>query len=83
MNSTQSQTQKTQSREEIISHNKNYCKKQPKTYYEYEQEEPTFSGCEFYEIMVPLGRGKYSEVFEGMDNRTNGKVVVKFLKPVR
>jgi casein kinase II subunit alpha len=30
-----------------------------------------------------LGRGKYSDVFEGVDATTNLKVVVKILKPVR
>lgn len=36
-----------------------------------------------YEIFHPLGRGKYSEVYEGIDVRTNNKVVIKLLKPVR
>lgn len=36
-----------------------------------------------YEIVCKLGRGKYSEVFEGI-NITNGqKVVIKILKPVK
>lgn len=26
------------------------------------------SNCENYEIIKPLGRGKYSEVFEGMNS---------------
>jgi casein kinase II subunit alpha len=30
-----------------------------------------------------LGRGKYSDVFEGFDSTTNKKVVIKILKPVR
>lgn len=33
--------------------------------------------------MSPLGRGKYSEVFEGMDIKNGRKIVIKFLKPVR
>lgn len=34
-------------------------------------------------MQSPLGRGKYSEVFEGYDSKDNRKVVIKFLKPVR
>lgn len=41
------------------------------------------SSCEPYEIKRTLGRGKYSDVFEGMDSRTNDPVVIKILKPVR
>lgn len=41
------------------------------------------SPSDHYELTTPLGRGKYSEVFEGMDVRVGKKVVVKFLKPVR
>ena len=39
--------------------------------------------CEQYEIRKTLGRGKYSDVFEGVDAKTNLAVVVKILKPVR
>lgn len=30
-----------------------------------------------------MGRGKYSEVFEGLDVDKNQKVVIKILKPVK
>jgi casein kinase II subunit alpha len=30
-----------------------------------------------------IGRGKYSEVFEGLDMRGGRRVVIKVLKPVR
>jgi Protein kinase domain len=36
-----------------------------------------------YEIIRKVGRGKYSEVFEGMNAVTNEKCVIKILKPVR
>lgn len=36
-----------------------------------------------YEITSRLGRGKYSDVFEGIDLRSNAKCVIKVLKPVR
>lgn len=41
------------------------------------------SVCEQYEIKQTLGRGKYSDVFEGVDSKTNRQVVIKILKPVR
>jgi casein kinase II subunit alpha len=36
-----------------------------------------------YEIVNKIGRGKYSEVFEGIDLRTSSRVVIKALKPVK
>lgn len=42
-----------------------------------------FSEFNHFEITKPLGRGKYSEVYEGMDRRNDKKVVIKILKPVR
>lgn len=36
-----------------------------------------------YEIVRKLGRGKYSEVFEGVDINRDEKVVIKVLKPVK
>ena len=36
---------------------------------------------EKYEINQKIGRGKYSEVFNGMDTTTDKKVVIKILKP--
>lgn len=40
-----------------------------------------FSKFEHFEIIKPMGRGKYSEVYEGIDSRTDEKVVIKILKP--
>jgi len=34
-----------------------------------------------YEIIKKLGRGKYSEVYEGINSNTDKKVVIKILKP--
>lgn len=31
--------------------------------------------------MQKIGRGKYSEVFEGIDTRRDAKCVIKILKP--
>ncbi|CAF4372940.1 unnamed protein product, partial [Adineta steineri] len=36
-----------------------------------------------YQIVRKLGRGKYSEVFEGINITNNEKVVIKILKPVK
>src|SRR5579859_4175909 len=36
-----------------------------------------------YEIVRKIGRGKYSEVFEGINVANNEKCVVKVLKPVK
>ena len=36
-----------------------------------------------YEIVRKIGRGKYSEVFEGINVVNNEKCVVKVLKPVK
>jgi casein kinase II subunit alpha len=36
-----------------------------------------------YEIVRKVGRGKYSEVFEGVDITNDEKCVIKILKPVK
>jgi casein kinase II subunit alpha len=36
-----------------------------------------------YEIIRKVGRGKYSEVFEGMNVVTNERCIIKILKPVK
>jgi casein kinase II subunit alpha len=36
-----------------------------------------------YEVMRKVGRGKYSEVFEGLNAVTSEKCIVKILKPVK
>lgn len=36
-----------------------------------------------YEVIRKIGRGKYSEVFEGINVRTNKMCVIKILKPVK
>jgi serine/threonine protein kinase len=40
-------------------------------------------GQDDYEVVRKIGRGKYSEVFEGMCVTKNQKCVIKVLKPVR
>jgi len=36
---------------------------------------------ENYEIIKKIGRGKYSEVYEGINTQTNERIVIKILKP--
>lgn len=36
-----------------------------------------------YEVVRKVGRGKYSEVFEGVNVHTNERCVIKILKPVK
>lgn len=62
----------------------NVC--QPKEYWDYESldlEQFDDSERDYYEIVQKVGRGKYSEVFETIDVRTEERCIVKFLKPVR
>ncbi len=73
----------TESREKMIEKNRKYCLSKPKSYYSYEDAHLKFSNCENFELNKPLGRGKYSEVYEGYDAVNSRKVVVKLLKPVR
>mmetsp|Transcript_16074 Transcript_16074/g.31482 ORF Transcript_16074/g.31482 Transcript_16074/m.31482 type:complete len:361 (+) Transcript_16074:44-1126(+) len=55
----------------------------PKSYYDYETFEPTWREQEDYQIIRKIGRGKYSEVFDGMDMKNKQLCVVKILKPVK
>lgn len=43
----------------------------------------TFREQDDYEIVKKVGRGKYSEVFEGTNVNTNEKCIIKILKPVK
>lgn len=36
-----------------------------------------------YEIIKKIGRGKYSEVYEGINTINNERIVIKILKPVK
>ena len=40
-----------------------------------------YSKQDDYEIIRKLGRGKYSEVYEGININNDEKVVIKILKP--
>lgn len=36
-----------------------------------------------YEVVRKVGRGKYSEVFEGINTVNNERCIIKILKPVK
>ncbi|KAL0224075.1 hypothetical protein P9112_003465 [Eukaryota sp. TZLM1-RC] len=59
------------------------CSERPQSYWDYEQMSIQWSPTDPYEIFSKIGRGKYSDVFQGFDTRTNEKIVIKVLKPVR
>lgn len=57
--------------------------KQPKDYWDYENFEVEFRNQDDYMVMRKLGRGKYSEVFEGQNAVNQQQCVIKILKPVK
>lgn len=57
--------------------------KMPEEYWNYEKFEPKFGSQDNYEIVKRVGRGKYSDVFEGIVVSTGVKCIIKALKPVR
>jgi len=52
-------------------------------YSDYENLEISWGHQDHYEVIKKIGRGKYSEVFEGIDVEKNQKCVIKILKPIR
>jgi len=55
----------------------------PKSYWDYENFEIPWRGQDDYEVIRKIGRGKYSEVFEGVNSNTSSPCVIKILKPVK
>ncbi|TPP63744.1 Alpha subunit of casein kinase II [Fasciola gigantica] len=55
----------------------------PRDYWDYESYEVKWGDQDDYQVVRKLGRGKYSEVFEGINITTNAKCVIKVLKPVK
>ncbi|CAO3611885.1 unnamed protein product [Cunninghamella echinulata] len=56
---------------------------QPKSYYDYESLKISWGTQNNYEIFRKIGRGKYSEVFEGINTVNQQLCVIKVLKPVK
>ena len=55
----------------------------PKDFWDYESLQVQWGEQDDYEVVRKVGRGKYSEVFEGIQVATGTKVIIKILKPVK
>ncbi|CAM6091232.1 unnamed protein product [Calypogeia fissa] len=55
----------------------------PKEYWDYEALTVQWGDQEDYEVVRKVGRGKYSEVFEGVNAVNNERCIIKILKPVK
>ncbi|KDO81554.1 hypothetical protein CISIN_1g040656mg [Citrus sinensis] len=55
----------------------------PRDYWDYESLTVQWGDQEDYEVVRKVGRGKYSEVFEGINVTNNEKCIIKILKPVK
>eukprot|EP01040_Poterioochromonas_malhamensis_P000130 gene130-136_t len=55
----------------------------PSEYWDYENLTLNWGNQDDYEIVKKIGRGKYSEVFAGVNVVNNTKCVIKILKPVK
>lgn len=55
----------------------------PPEFSDYDNLKLSFGDPENYVIHSKLGRGRYSEVFLGFDNRTGSPCVIKSLKPIK
>jgi len=54
-----------------------------KDFWDYESLQVQWGEQDDYEVVRKVGRGKYSEVFEGVQVATSTKVIIKILKPVK
>ncbi|CAA6662973.1 unnamed protein product [Spirodela intermedia] len=55
----------------------------PKEYWDYESLTVQWGDQDDYEVVRKVGRGKYSEVFEGINVPNNERCIIKILKPVK
>lgn len=63
---------------------KNVNRERGEEYWDYENSVVEWSkNTKDYEIETKVGRGKYSEVFQGLELRGRNKIVIKMLKPVK
>jgi len=59
------------------------CPERPDSFSYYDRLNLDWCALDNYFVYHKLGRGKYSEVFEGCNAANNEKCVIKILKPVR
>lgn len=52
----------------------------PREYWDYECHPIEWGNIDDYQLVRKIGRGKYSEVFEGIKLPNENKVVIKILK---
>ncbi|CUM62695.1 uncharacterized protein PRCAT00000251001 [Priceomyces carsonii] len=57
--------------------------KKPSEYWDYENHKIEWGDIKRYEIINKIGRGKYSEVFQGVNILNDEPCVIKVLKPVK
>ncbi|KAJ8427631.1 hypothetical protein Cgig2_010893 [Carnegiea gigantea] len=55
----------------------------PREYWDYESLTVQWGDQDDSEVVRKIGRGKYSEVFEGINVNSNERYVIKILKPVK
>lgn len=55
----------------------------PPSYWDYEALNIRWGSQDIYEVVEKVGRGKYSEVFSGINVARNERCIIKVLKPVR
>lgn len=60
------------------------CEEMPPTYSDYMKSfELIYGVADKYEIIKKVGRGKYSDVYEGVRTDDDAKVCIKILKPIK
>jgi len=55
----------------------------PQSYWDYESLQVNWKSPDKYCVVRKIGRGKYSDVFDGFNTENDSRVVVKILKPVK
>lgn len=60
-----------------------YNQRMPSSYWDYDNVSVLWGNLPNYEIVRKIGRGKYSEAFEGISLSNKQKCVIKVLKPVK
>ncbi|ODV93200.1 hypothetical protein PACTADRAFT_77562 [Pachysolen tannophilus NRRL Y-2460] len=61
----------------------NVLKEKPQSYWDYDNVTIVWRSQEKYEIVKKVGKGKYSEVFDGCELTSGEKVIIKALKPIK